>query len=172
MNEMKKFMDIVECGYGGEVSQSEPTSNHRPMSMTINMNAEGADQVNDLIDLFSAKGKPTKVASNDDDEVGFDMDTDDSAVIMRLAGVKESSKDGKEISGGFDSTNTSPDQQEYDLDSVIRDGDDMHRTKRGYAKSQDGDNPMAVKRSLEETFKDRLQSLYKQIKETSKNKRA
>ena len=41
-----------------------------------------------------------------------------------------------------DEYSNSPDEQEMDLDAVIASGDDLNRSKKQYAASADGDNPM------------------------------
>jgi hypothetical protein len=45
----------------------------------------------------------------------------------------------------------SPEEEYQDTDAVVHDGDDLLKTKKGYAATQLGDNPMAV-----ESVKDRL----------------
>lgn len=173
MNEMKKYMQIVECGcMDNAPSVGEPTV-ERQMSMTVNMNAQGTEQVKDLIDLFSKQHSDISDKDDEDEHLPTTMSDDDSSIIMRLAGVKEAAKTQDENSGGFNRATTSPDPEEYDIDAIIRDGDDLNRPKRGYAKSQDGDNPMSVKNeSLKETFRARFRELYSQIKESSSKKRA
>lgn len=45
-----------------------------------------------------------------------------------------------------------PEEQYGSVDDVIGSGDDLHRTKKSYAATQDGDNPMALEDDIKEAL--------------------
>lgn len=137
---MKKMLNIVsekqqlnesinECG---AMPQQAPMS--PPVSMTVNMNASGVDQIKQLLGLISAAhatpAEPPKPVE----------------MPIQISAEEYANDDESEV---------------MDLDSVIRNGDDLHKQKGAYKAAQPGDNAMAV-----ENIKSDLKNLYKQIKES------
>lgn len=65
--------------------------------------------------------------------------------MMRLAGVKDITEAELEVDDeGVEEYANAPDEQVKGVEEVTASGDDMHRSKRAYAKAEDGDNPMAA----------------------------
>lgn len=87
----------------------------QPVTMTVNMNASGSDQIKELLKLISgAEEQPTempvKIAMNPEEELA-----------------------------------NSPDEKYADIADIIASGDDLHKAKKSYSdKPFRGDNPMAV----------------------------
>ena len=108
-----------------------------PVSMTVNMNAQGSDQIKELLKLISnAEEKPTEMP------VQIAMSPEESKLANSPADT------------GMDEPMTAP------LDAAIPSGDDLHKKKGAYPKVNGGDNPMAI-----ENIKTDLRALYKTIKE-------
>jgi hypothetical protein len=88
-----------------------------PMSMNVNMNASGADQIKQLMQIISgAQATPAEPPK---------------PVEMPIQISQEEFANGDE-------------SEVMDLDAVIHDGDDLHKQKRAYKAAQPGDNAMAV----------------------------
>lgn len=171
--DMKKLLNIVsgttqlnesinECG-----SDMPPAPQTNPMNMSVNVSAQGIDQIRDLMGLFKDKdGEQPVQVPNVSGEITTVPDRDDDAdMIMKLAGVRKES-----VTGGFDKATTMPDEEVQDVDAVVRSGNDLNRSKDAYAKAEDGDNPMAVhnKKKMEEGIRSRLRELYQEIKESKR----
>lgn len=150
---------ITECGCDGNPAPAAPAPQVNPMSMTVNMNAQGIDQIKDLMGLFAHEETPAQPVQIQGPTEP--MDSDSTNMIMKLAGVK-----GESASGGFDKATTAPDEEIKGIEDVIPSGNDLNRAKNAYPKAQDGDNAMAVKKErMEETIRARLKELYAQISE-------
>ena len=143
---------LAECG----MDMASPVNQGNPVTMSITLNASGAEHVEDLINMMKNAGMQAKPVSAEMMPMRMDMD--------RLRGIvgepepEETSMD-MEIepemeeadAGGFDRATTEPDEKYGDIDAAIPNGDDLNRKKKMYAKAQDGDNAMAV-----ETIKAKL----------------
>ena len=63
------------------------------------------------------------------------------------------------------SASTSPNVSQKDISASIPNGDDLHKMKKGYARSQPGDNPRAVEESdLSGKIKNDLYAQYEAFK--------
>lgn len=155
---MKKLLDIVstepankqlnesitECG---EVQMPQIP----PVSLNVNMNAQGIDQIKELLKLVAGEEKSTSPVVTPTPMIAkAPMMTD----LIKLTTDMPKEEYANE-----------PDEEVADLDAVIASGDDLHRSKKQYAKAQDGDNPMAV-----EGIRAQLDRMYKEIKESKKAK--
>ena len=157
---------IVECG-----EMPPAPSQPNPMNMRVNVNAQGIDQIKELMGLFKNEGgessqnvageittiAPLPAQANQDDS---------SDMIMKLAGLRKES-----VTGEFDKASTQPEEDEYNVNALVHDGNDLNREKGAYPKSQDGDNAMAVhatKKKMEESIRSRLKELYNEIKESKR----
>jgi hypothetical protein len=143
---------LAECG----MDMASPVNQGNPVTMSITLNASGAEHVEDLINMMKNAGMQAKPVSAEMMPMRMDMD--------RLRGIvgepepEETSMD-MEIepemeeadAGGFDRATTEPDEKYGDIDAAIPNGNDLNRKKKMYAKAQDGDNAMAV-----ETIKAKL----------------
>ena len=171
--DMKKLLSIVsekpqlnesinECG-----GDMPPAPQINPMNMSVSVNAQGIDQIKDLMGLFKYEKEAGHGMPAVSGEITTIPDRDDDAdMIMKLAGVRKES-----VTGGFDKATTAPNEEEHDVEAVLRSGNDLNRSKGAYAAAEDGDNAMAVsdtKKKMEEGIRARLRELYQEIKE-SKN---
>lgn len=96
------------------MAQTPPTP---PMSMNVNMNASGADQIKQLMQLISgAQATPAEPPKPVE-------------MPIQISQEEFANSDESEV---------------MDMDAVMRAGDDLHKPKRAYKAAQPGDNAMAV----------------------------
>lgn len=135
VSEKVEEKEVEECGM--PMSAPTPTPPQNPVTMTVNMNAQGSDQIKELLKLISgAEEKPTEMP-------------------VQIAMAPEESKlANSPADTAMDEPMTAP------FDAAIPDGDDLHKKKGAYPKVNGGDNPMAL-----ENIKTDLRALYKTIKE-------
>lgn len=134
---MKKLLALVSekteptqqqdenCGASMPTIAQEPPK--QPVTMTVNMNASGSDQIKELLKLISgAEEQPTEMP-----------------VKIAMAPEEELANE--------------PDEKLQGINAVIASGDDLHKSKRSYSdKPFRGDNPMAVeniKKELAERYR-------------------
>ena len=86
-----------------------------------------------------------------------------SKIGDKMSGDEEQEEESAD--GGFGSASTSPDVSQKDISASVPSGDDMHKVKKGYARSQPGDNPRAVEESdLSTKIKNDLFAQYESFK--------
>lgn len=132
-----------ECGDMPPAPMGMPKPDAPPPSMSVNLNAQGLDNIEELLALIKAvKGDekpmppmpmPTIMKlpdfdADNDEKVGGEMDMDREKEEA-LANSPEGSPDEPEIKG---------------LDAAVPDGDDLNKPKSMYKRSQPGDNAMAA----------------------------
>ena len=192
--DMKKMLTILseskqvnECG---DMGQSMP--NTPPVSMSVNLNAQGIDQIKDLLNLMNkAEGalapglvgqgpapmpmpepmpmampigmnKPEEGPKEPDMKDLIKIASEPEAGDEKPAGKKEMQDVADEVRGLTDELANAPDEQYGDVSDAIPNGNDLHKQKGTYPKVAGGDNPM----QRMESIKSSLSSLYKEIKET------
>jgi hypothetical protein len=137
---------IVECG------DMPPAPMTPPVTMNVSLNAQGIDQIKDLLGLMHrAEGEMTPPPM----QMPMALPTpksDDLGDIVKIAGLKNPEKE--------ESYANEPEEEYGDMDDAVPNGDDLHKSKKMFKKAQDGDNPMAV-----ESIRAMLDARYKQIKE-------
>ena len=179
---MKKLLESLdECGTmeGGMPPMAPPQPMPRdegdPVSMNVSLNARGKDHVADLIDMMKNAGlKDAGEVSRDMMPMRRDMERLRDIVDAPMDDPKIPGKD--DMPGDRDVTDmgcnddiemddeavaeydNEPDETYKALDDVIDSGDDLHKSKKAYKATQDGDNPMALEASIRE-------ELYKAIQE-------
>ena len=197
MKKLLESMDnIEECGVEEGMPMVPPMppqpaeDKGDPVSMNVSLNARGKDHVADLIDMMKNAGL------KDAGEVGADM-MPPRQDMERLRDIVDGPKDMDDLKPGIQdepcpkcgkkhigasSCNDSiemddeavseydnePDEQYSSIDDVIDSGDDLHKSKKAYAATQDGDNPMAVEdeeETLEQIILKALQDDYANFKE-------
>lgn len=152
---------ISECP--PEMAASTPTNPGNPVTVSVTMNASGKDHVSDLLSMMKNAGlgdaaevKPDMMpmrtdmerlrgivdAPNDDPEIpGKDDDMQDGALVA-LGGAAAGDKITDEDLEEYDNE---PDEEYQDHKYMTKDlSGGLNREKKQYAKSQDGDNAMAV----------------------------
>ena len=101
------------CGMPMNMPSQEPPK--QPVTMTVNMNASGSDQIKELLKLIG----------------GAEEQSTEMPVKIAMAPEEELAN--------------SPDEKYADVADVIASGDDLHKAKKSYSdKPFRGDNPMAV----------------------------
>lgn len=176
---MKKLLESLdECGTmeGGmpPMAPPMPTDDGDPVSMNVSLNARGKDHVADLIDMMKNAGL------KDAEPVGPDM-LPMRRDMERLRDIVDQPKDMDDLKPGIQDEpcpkcgkkhigasscmddiemddeavaeyDNEPEEEYKAIDDVINSGDDLHRSKKAYAATQDGDNPMAVEDEDETTY--------------------
>lgn len=232
---MKKLLNIVsdkkesqqlnenveECGMGGMSGMGSSMPDRPPVTMSVNLNANGIDNIKELINLMRSADshdhspsmgmpmpavgmdmpiKVTKIGGDDMRPAGSDGDRgmDQIKDLIKNAGISKSfENEPEEAYAGIDSVTTDagggmqapkdpadirvkdpsgyeqaqeeyanePDEQTMDHTTMIKDlSGGLNREKRQYAKSQDGDNAMAVR---EATIRQQLDAMWREIKENT-----
>jgi hypothetical protein len=143
---------IEECGMPMPASPSTT-----PPTMSVNLNAQGLDDIAELMKLMT-KVNPEMMPKNDmplpsmTDPVFKIASTPSPGDEMARLRDKmlpppddmDDEQEDESVTGGFDSASTSPDEKISDFKAAIPNGNDLHKEKKMYPRSQPGDNPRAV----------------------------
>lgn len=143
-------------------------------SMNISMTGDNADEVAQLVNIMRTGNTPdAKVVSPTDMPHSDHMPMDKALSIMKMPmdgpmdmdGPTDSPMDDmpqmnpkddeadEDMSGGFSSSTTEPDEQYFDTQTMTRDlAGGINREKGQYAPAADGDNPIAVEGGMDETM--------------------
>lgn len=125
-----------------------------PPSMSLNLNAQGLDNIEELMKLIKAVnpdaekpmgGMPPSISIEPMDKpMGMsplkmlpDLDAEEPG-----EGPEDDSKEKEEEAFGNSLNSSEP--ETMDVDSVTHDGDDLHKKKSMYKAAAAGDNPMAA----------------------------
>ena len=184
---MKKLLESLdECGTmeGGMPPMAPPAPMPRdegdPVSMNVSLNARGKDHVSDLINMMKNAGL------GDAKEVSADMmpmrtdierlrdivdgpkDMDDlkpgvqdepcpkcGKMHMGMSACNDSIENDEEAVAEYDNE---PDEEYKAIDDIIDSGDDLHKSKKAYKATQDGDNPMALEDDIKEQLYKAIQA--------------
>lgn len=129
-----------------------------PPSMSVNLNAQGMDNIEQMMKLFQ-KVNPDMMPKTDLPMPSMSS-PDIKPITSKLMGMDAPEKEAAD--GNFSNATTEPNIDIKDVSASVPDGDDLHRSKKSYSdKPYRGDNPMAV-----EDIKKYLESRYKEIKES------
>jgi hypothetical protein len=185
--DMKKLLESLdECGTmeGGMPPMAPPAPMPRddgdPVSMNVSLNARGKDHVADLIDMMKNAGlKDAGEVSADMMPMRTDMerlrdivdgpkDMDDlkpgmqkepcpkcGKVHIGMSACNDSIENDEEAVAEYDNE---PDEQYGSVDDIIDTGDDLHKSKKAYKATQDGDNPMALEDDIREELYKAIQA--------------
>jgi hypothetical protein len=144
-----------------------------PVTVSVSMNASGKDHVADLLDMMKNAGvggaeevsvkslsprmdmeKFRDIIDTDGDNMPSpeeDVDEITKAQEKLPPQLQKAIKDKEEKEGDVEEwANSAPGEEASDRGDMgdyednIRDGNDLHKKKRGYKAAQDGDNPMSV----------------------------
>lgn len=180
-NDMKAILEsfnrvesgVEECGMpmGSPTIPSSP-----PVTMSVNLNAQGVENIKELLNLMN-KADASRISAPMALPIGgMEMPAaihkaEPSDSVGGMAQIRDLiSKADEEVpaeegamDGHFADATTAPDEEYADIDAVIPTGDDMHSKGDEAPKVNGGGNPM------QETLRAQLDSLYKEIKESSDN---
>ena len=142
---------VQECG---DMPPAPMTPPKQPMSMTVNLNAQGEEDISSLMRLLTkvnpdmmpkgadvplpsvgpelTVGGPAPKVSSPADDIKGDM--------MKLLPLDDSEDNEKEE--GFQDATTAPDPEYKGIDAVTHDGNDLNKSKKTFPKVAGGDNPM------------------------------
>ena len=141
---------IEECGMAeGPVGMPAPSlpapemDKGNPVTVNVSMNASGKEHVADLLDMMknAGLGGAEEVSAK---TLSPRMDMERLSAIM---GEPEDEPEMEEVDDEIEVEGdyaNEPDEQYGDTSDAIPDGNDLHKKKKAYAATQDGDNPMAV----------------------------
>ena len=143
---------IEECGMDeGPMPGAMPPApmdQGNPVSMNVSLNASGKEHVEDLINMMKNAGmnNAKEVGPMDMPKLPMRTDIDKFRSIvdgpeMDEPKMKLPAPEEMDAEEGYDNE---PDEEYGSIDDVIDSGDDLHKSKKAYAKAQDGDNAMAV----------------------------
>ena len=197
---MKKLLGIVsdkaqlnesvnECGAMPAPMNQSTTP---PVSMNVTMNAQGVEQIKELLGLMNSAdaarmsepmampapgmpiGAPAPAPAVNEPSM-TDLIKLTSEPKPEEGGDEEGSEEpapkgemkqvADEVRDMADTLANAPDEKYSDIDAAVPNGDDLNREKTQYKRAQPGDNPMAT-----ETIKGDLIKLYNQIKESKEKK--
>ena len=140
---------IEECGMaegpmGAMPSLPAPEQHEgNPVTVNVSMNASGKEHVADLLNMMKNAGlggaEPVSAKM-----LSPRMDMERLSAMM---GEPEDEPEMEEVDDEIEVEGdyaNEPDAQYGDMSDAIPDGDDLHKKKKAYAATQDGDNPMAV----------------------------
>jgi len=151
-NGMKSILEslnkVSECGT--EMAPMPAKQQGTPVSMNVSMNASGKENISDLVDLLKNAGiggsAPMKLPAPTNSH-------DDMVNLMAMASDEHEPEEGLEDSVDelVDEWDNEPDEEYKDDNYMIHDlAGGINRSKKSYAKAQDGDNAMAVEASIKE----------------------
>lgn len=183
--------NIEECGVEEGMPMVPPMppqpqeDKGNPVTMNVSLNASGKDHVSDLIDMMKNAGL------KDAEPVGPDM-LPMRRDMERLRDIVDEPKDMDDLKPGIQDEpcpkcgkkhigasscmddiemddeavaeyDNEPEEEYKAIDDVINSGDDLHKSKKAYAATQLGDNPMNVE-DEEDSLEDNIrEELYKAI---------
>jgi hypothetical protein len=147
---------VAECGTMPQGMPSTP-----PVSMNMSLNAQGVDQIKELLSLMTQADAARMSAPMPLPAPGMDMPIKigapdvgpkepDMKSLIKLAGSPEKEEFANK-----------PEPTIGDLDDAVPAGDDLHKKKAMFKAAAGGDNPMAAESQLKST----LFKLYQEIKE-------
>lgn len=172
--------NMEECG----MSPMGGMPNTPPVSMSVNLNAQGVDNIKELLNLMrtaeAPQGAPMGMPMP---AVGIDM----PMAVTKIGGDDEGGEepDSKPMSGGDrgmaqirdliskadkpeEAYANEPDEKYAGVDAVTASGDDMHKQKSMHRATAGGDNPMAVR---EASIRTQLEAMWNMIKEGKKEEK-
>lgn len=121
---------VEEGGCGAPISASPPVDNEPKPSISININAQGTQGIQDILKLLSS----------------MESDKGDDMPVMAISKPAQSLDIGMEK----EAYENEPDEEEKDLDYLLNKvSDGMNRKKGTYPPVSHGDNPMQKIRTAE-----------------------
>jgi len=166
MAELEAGKVSEECGM--PMSTPAPTPPTAPPSMSINLNAQGLDNIESLMQLINKVNPQSSNITGDTPTLPMIptepsmSDLRDKVLPKSLIGLADNDVDPTDDpeDESFGNTPTgAPGPEIKPMSAAIPDGDDLHRKKKQYPATQPGDNPMAV-----ESIKAQLEALLAEIK--------
>ena len=147
---------IEECGMTempGDMPPA-PVDQGNPVTMNVNLNASGKDNVADLLKMMQHAGlgdaepvsAKTLAPRLDMERLRGIVDGPEMDEPAMKLPAPESDMEEDE---GYANA---PDEEYGDIEDVTASGDDLHKSKKGYKAAAGGDNPM----SFEDEIKERL----------------
>ena len=159
-------------------------------SMNISMTGDNADEVAQLVNIMRTGNTPdAKAVSPMDMPPSDHMPMDKALSIVKMPmdgpmdmdgpadspmddmprmGPKDDEAD-EDMSGGFSSSTTEPDEQYFDTQTMTHDlAGGINRTKKQHAPAADGDNPIAVEDDLDAQIESIKDELYAALAEKKK----
>lgn len=163
------------CGMSSPMSSMPNTP---PVTMSVNLNAQGIDQIKDLLSLMNKADSPLAPGAVPNGampmpsvgmdmpikvtKIGGDMDDKPTAMLGKDSGMAQIRDLISKADKPEEAYANEPDEEYADMSASIPSGDDLHKQKSMHRPAAGGDNPMAVR---EETIRQQLDVMWKEIKE-------
>jgi hypothetical protein len=177
-NEIKSILESYDRAvtgiseYSHEMSMGGAIPSMPPVSMSVNLNAQGVENIKELLNLMN-KADASRISTPMALPIGgMEMPSaihkaEPTDSVGGMAQIRDLiSKADEEVpaeegtmDGHFADATTEPDEKYADISAVIPTGNDMHSKGGEAPKVNGGGNPM------QETLRAQLDSLYKTIKE-------
>ena len=160
-DEVAQLVNIMRTGNTPDAKQigpmDMPPSDHMPMDKALSIVKMPMDGPMDM----------------DGPMHGMDGPTDSPMDDMPQMDPKDDEAD-EDMSGGFSSSTTEPDEQYFDTQTMTHDlAGGINRTKKQHAPAADGDNPIAVEDDLDAQIESIKDELYAALAEkTGKDKKS
>lgn len=192
LSRMKEIDSVLEtptpgCGPSPAVSSISPAQvqpqamQTPPPTMSVNLNAQGMSDIESMMKLFYklnpevTPSQPSVMPSTEfsvDTDMDTDIDMDGSAELKMLPDLSD--EPDLEKYPGKDSTreqswDNEPEEHLMGLDKIIRQGDDLHKSKKTYPPVSGGDNP--IQRTEGKNSREQIRAdLAKKLSESLKKK--
>ena len=169
---------MEECGMPGAMSSMPNTP---PVTMSVNLNAQGIDQIKDLLSLMNKADSPLAPGAIPTGamppmpmpsvgldmpikvtKIGGDMDDKPKAMPGKDSGMAQIRDLISKADKPEEAYANEPEEKYADISASIPSGDDLHKQKSMHRAAAGGDNPMAVRA---ESIRVALDQRYKEIKE-------
>jgi hypothetical protein len=176
---------VEECGMMGMSPLGGMGMDERPTTMSVNMNASGADGIRELLTILQGKGDDAEMSEPDAGPAGailsIGADEPEGELDLGLDGDLDMHDHGDDMGGDEEPDSKNPMfGREPDMDEEFANepqehmaagfdrmtgtdgsGQGIDRPKKTFPKVAGGDNPM---QQMSENLRYRLMNLYKEIK--------
>jgi hypothetical protein len=162
---------VEECGAMPVTQPAQMTPPAAPPSMSVNLNAQGMDNIKDLMQLFS-KVNPDMMPKGDMPMPSMTDPIIKIGAISKPEPMKMLPKPEptKMMAKPEEAWQNEPDEDHKGMDAVVRNGNDLNRSKKTFPKVAGGDNPMQRMESQEDIIKSIENQLRHQLEEMKGNR--
>ena len=152
-----------ECGAMPPMTPAPSAPPATPPSMSVNLNAQGMDNIKDLMQLFS-KVNPDMMPQGNTPPMPSMTDP-----VIKIGAVKKV-EPNKMLAKPEEAWENQPDEDVKGMDAVIRSGNDLNKPKKTFPKVAGGDNPMQRMESQDDLVKSIENQLKLQLEEMKGNR--
>lgn len=147
--------EVDECDMGN--SYDSPPQQSDSVTMNVSMNGSGSGGIRDLLNVLKDISDESA-----DSEIEFDADSESDMDVLGSRNERD-----QVIDDSFENSEQGDaGPQVKPVSAAIQSGNDLHKEKSAFVKAAGGDNPMNVASSLKTGLKEKLESLYNEIKDS------